>query len=138
MKYWIQFIGMGLIISFAWSCKTPAIVAPTPEPVVTVKGNESKIDFNINALDENGLMGERTGKVAVDYQFCFTAGTVNEQTIQKIDPSIRIQKDSRGRAGCKANQSIARGNSHQANAKNILLELSNLDYVGKIKRVWFE
>lgn len=140
MQKWTSILVFGLFLSLTWSCKTKALLEtePTVKPMPMVKGNESKIDFDVNALNENGLMGNRGSYVSVDYQFCFIKGPENEKTILDLDPSIRINHKPSGGAGCRSEEILATGNSQQPNHKQILFSLSNLHYVNRIKRVWYE
>ncbi|NJL46105.1 MAG: hypothetical protein HC922_11165 [Leptolyngbyaceae cyanobacterium SM2_3_12] len=55
-----------------------------------------------------------------------------------IDPSLTLYPDSPGRIGCTEAQTLAIGNTHQANARLMLMELANLDYVERIQRVDWE
>lgn len=140
MQKWTLMLTLGFIICLTWSCKTKALLEtePAQEALPMVKGDESKIDFDVNALNEDGLMGNRGGLVSVDYQFCFVKGGENEQTIRDLDPSIEINLNPAGVSRCRSEEALAQGNTQQANHKQILFSLSNLNYVQKIKRVWFE
>lgn len=140
MQKWISILALGLFLSLTWSCKTKAILESEPavEPMPMVQGNMSKIDFDVNALNEDGLMGNRGGLVSVDYQFCFVKGEENEKAIRDLDPSIAINQNPASGARCRSEEALAQGNTHQPNHKQILFSLSNLHYVNKIKRVWFE
>ena len=140
MQNWIVVLFFGSILSLSWSCKTKTLLEPEPtvEVLPMIKGNEGKIDFDVNSLNEDGLMGRKDGLVSVDYSFCFTTSTENTQTIRNLDPSISIIENPPGGAKCKAGQSLAKGNTQQPNHKQILFSLSNLNYVARIKRVWYE
>ena len=138
MQKWILVFWFGFLLSFSWSCKSKAILEPAPEPMPMVKGNMSKIDFDVNALDENGLIGERDSKVIVNYQFCFVKGEENEKAITDLDPSLTIVANPASGARCRSEESLAIGATNQANHKQILFTLSNFTYVNRIKRVWFE
>jgi hypothetical protein len=140
MQKWISIFCLGLFISLTWSCKTKAILETEPavEPMPMVQGNMSKIDFDVNALNDEGLIGDRSGLVIVNYQFCFVKGVENEKAIRDLDPSISINQTPASGARCRSEEALAQGNTHQANHKQILFSLSNLHYVNKIKRVWFE
>lgn len=136
----ILLFSLGFILSLGWSCKTKTLLETpvAPEPLPMVKGNEGKIDFDVNSLNEDGLMGNRGGLVSVDYNFCFTSSPENDEAIRNIDPSITITNNPPGGAKCRDGQALAMGNTQQPNHKQILFSLSNLDYVARIKRVWYE
>lgn len=140
MHKWISMLALGFFFSLAWSCKTKAVLETTPtvEPMPMVQGNMSKIDFDVNALNEDGLMGDRNGLVIVNYQFCFVKGEENEKAIRELDPSIRINQTPASGARCRSEEALAQGNTYQPNHKQIIFSLSNLHFVNKIKRVWFE
>ena len=140
MQKWTSILSFGLFLCLTWSCKTKAILETEPavEPMPMVKGNMSKIDFDVNALNEDGLMGGSGGLVSVDYQFCFVKGAENEKAIRDLDPSIKINHTPSSGARCRSEEALAQGNTHQPNHKQILFSLSNFKYVNKIKRVWFE
>ena len=137
MQKWISILALGFILSLTMSCKTKALLEPAPLPMV--KGDQTKIDFSVNALNDEGLMGQRNGGlVSVDYQFCFVKGEENERAILDLDPSITINNNPGSAARCRSEEALAQGNTKQPNHKQILFSLSNLNYVNKIKRVWFE
>ncbi len=140
MQKWTSLFILGLLIVSSWSCKTKVLLEPEPvvEPMPKVKGDESKIDFDVNSLNEDGLIGNRGALVSVDYQFCFVKGEENEKAIRDLDPSIRINLNPSSGARCRSEEGLASGNTKQANHKQILFSLSNLHYVNKIKRVWYE
>ena len=122
-----------LLIIFIYACKTPSNTTET-----TVMGNIDKFDFDINALDKDGLMGLATGKVSVDYKFCIPKGEEYIKTVQDIDPDIKIHRSSFGRNKCADTQVTAVGTTNQPGHREILLRLSKLDFVEKFNRVWYE
>ena len=125
-----------LTIIFTYACKTPAIIA---EPVTTkVMGDVEKFDFDINALDKDGLMGDTNGKVSVDFQFCIPVGDEYVKAVHDIDPDIKILQGSRGRNRCTDTQVTAIGTTHKPGHREILLRLSELNYIKKFNRVWYE
>ena len=101
-------------------------------------GNIEKFDFDINALDKDGLMGPASGKVSVDYKFCIPKGEEYIKMVQDIDPNIEIHRSSFGRNKCNDTQVTAVGSTHQPGHREILLRLSELDFVELFNRVWYE
>ncbi|MGF1566892.1 MAG: hypothetical protein ACFCVD_02255 [Nodosilinea sp.] len=109
-----------------------------PIPAADEASALDKIAFNLNELDENGLYGPADSKRSLDYEFCLPTGDPYVQEVSAIDLSLNLFPDSRGRIGCTAEQTLAIGNTHQANAQLILMELANLDYIQRIQRVDWE
>lgn len=140
MQKWISILAFGFMLSLTWSCKTKALLETEPvvETMPMVKGNPSKIDFNVHDLNEDGLMGTSGSFVSVSYQFCFIKGEDNIAAIRALDPSLNIIDTPPGGAKCRSEESLAMGNTQQVNHKQILLSLSNLNFVNRIKRVWYE
>ena len=128
LLYTFMFLSLGF---FLHACKTK----PPTIQEVKVMGNTEKFDFDINALDSDGLIGPPDGKVAVDYQFCIPKGEEFEKQILAIDPDLRISANSRF---CSGDQSVAFGTTHKPGNQEILRGLSELDFVKKINRVWYE
>lgn len=99
---------------------------------------QDKLDFDIDALDKDGLIGTASGKVSVDYEFCIPKGEEFEKQVLAIDPEIKIYTQSMGRSGCGKTQSLVIGNTHKVGHRKILIAFSSLDFVKQIKRVWWE
>lgn len=95
-----------------------------------------KIELNFKKIDTEGLRGGAKGKVAVDYEFCIPADPKAWKKVRSIDPSAK-QVKGRGRVGCKENQWLVIGNTHQENYQRVLYELASLPYVARIvETVW--
>ena len=126
------FLLSGLTLALI-GCKTKS--KPLAQTELKVMGDIEKFDFDINALDKDGLMGPSDGKVSVDYQFCFPKGEEYEKQILAIDPELKISTKSRA---CSGEQNVAFGSTHKPGHQEILRSLSELDFVKKISRVWYE
>ena len=99
----------------------------------------SKIQFDLNQLDEEGLAGPKDGKVALHYEFCVPNTTAYIRAVQKIDPSLQIQAGSTGRIGClRGKEVLCLGSTHQPNYRDILYQLASLEYIEKIQQTFFE
>jgi len=122
----------GIALLF-FTCKTKSNSLNKTE--LKVMGDIEKFDFDINALDKDGLIGPSNGKVSVDYQFCIPKGQEFEKQVLAIDPELKISTNSRA---CSGSQNIAIGNTHKSGHQVILRSLSELDFVKKISRVWYE
>lgn len=103
---------------------------PSPETL-------AKIEFDLGALDANGLSGPPDGKVSVAYEFAIPDTEACRAEVLAIDPSIQLSK-SRGRIGATEEQCLCIGETHQPNSIEILHRLAELPYVDRIARCWFE
>lgn len=96
-----------------------------------------KIKLDFKQLDAEGLAGPPKGKVAVNYEFCIPATEKNWREVHKIDPSAQ-KSQSKGRVGCKADQWLIIGSTHQKNYQRILFQLASLPYVARIEETFWE
>ncbi|MBK8193851.1 MAG: hypothetical protein IPK76_11840 [Lewinellaceae bacterium] len=97
-----------------------------------------KVFIDFSRLDENGLAGPPSGKVALNYEFCIPAEEQKWRAVQKIDPGAQVQKGSRGRSGCEKASWLVIGSTHQKNYKRVIYELASLPYVARIQETFFE
>lgn len=98
----------------------------------------SKITFNLEKLDENGLYGPPDGRRALHYEFCIPAAPELEAQVRRLDPTSQIFPTSSGRIGCTEEEYLCLGNTHQPNFKTVLLTLAKLPYIKRIDQVFFE
>lgn len=98
----------------------------------------SKITFNLEQLNEQGLYGPPDGLRALHYEFCIPANPVPAAQVRQIDPTIEISQTSPGRIGCTKGEYLCLGNTHQPNFKTVLLKLAQLAYVKRIDQAFFE
>jgi hypothetical protein len=108
-----------------------------PVQKVSLQGNLEKLDFDINALDKDGLFGPETGKVSVDYQFCIPSGKEYLDAIHTIDPDIKMMRKYIGRGDCRDGHVAMMGSTHKPMHKEILHQLVGLEFIEKIERVWY-
>lgn len=97
----------------------------------------AKIKLDFKTLDAEGLAGPPKGKVAVNYEFCIPAVNSNWKAVQKIDPSAQ-KNAGKGRVGCKENQWLVVGNTHQKNYQRVLYQLACLPFVDRIEPTFWE
>lgn len=95
-----------------------------------------KITFDLSLISTEGL--SQPGRQAIDYEFCIPADETHQTEVKAIDPSVQIFQHSKGRIGCRRDQLLCIGNTHQANWRSILFQLSALEYVERIDRVFWE
>lgn len=120
-----------LSLLFVLACNTPKGSEASSEAM-------AKINFDLNEIDERGLIGPVSGKVAVDYEFCIPRSEEYTNIVKNINPKIQISDKSRGRIGCTRAEQLCIGTTSQENWKNILLETAKLDFVKKIERTFYE
>lgn len=98
----------------------------------------SKISFDINRLDADGLQGSVGAKRSLSYEYCAPNTPQWKNKILFIDPSSTFMEHSPGRSGCKADEMLIIGNTHQKNHNEILKQLSNLVEITTIRESHFE
>lgn len=117
-----------LVFSFLHvSCANQKIINPSP-----------KIIFDINAIDKDGLIGPPDGKVSLHYEFCIPADNRYINEVRQIDPSVKFHKKSKGRVGCSKAEWLCIGNTEQEHARLKIHRLSELPYIKRIQRTFFE
>ncbi len=124
----LLFIGNGL-----FSCSNKNKVSENNNPAML-----SKINFDLQQFDANGLYGPADGKRAMDYEFCIPREETKIEKVKVIDPKVVIQKGSSGRIGCSKTQYLCISNTNQKDFKKVLMALANLDYIERIDPTYFE
>jgi hypothetical protein len=140
--------GRWWITSIATEFERPGLLIPEDfSPAVTAGPAQAggdggscggKLDFKLEDLDENGLIGPPDGKVAVSYELCVPRDQKRVDEVRSIDPSIAIHADSRGRIGCSSVEVLCVGSTRQTGYREVLEKLCGLEYVRRIQRTWFE
>ena len=107
---------------------------------VTTQADDTmtKIELDLNSLDERGLQGPPDGLRSMAYEFCIPANEVSVREVIGIDPTIRVQRQSPGRIGCSEDQYLCIGETHQPDHKAVLQALASLPYVQRIIPAYFE
>ena len=95
-----------------------------------------KITFDISEISADGLIGPVDGLRYLSYEFCIPANEQAVETIQTIDSTINIYRQSPGRINCQNNQYLCVGETHNKQWKEILLSIAKLDYVERIEQFW--
>ncbi|MCP3931704.1 MAG: hypothetical protein GY705_21695 [Bacteroidetes bacterium] len=98
----------------------------------------AKITFNIDVLNEEGLQGSPDGLRSLDYEFCIPANEAYEKEVKQIDPSVKIQRQSKGRINCSEAEYLCIGTTYQKKYKKVLFQLASLEYVKKIDECFYE
>lgn len=110
----------------------PAILAGCSAPQPAPLDPRAKIEFDLEALDADGLRGPPDGKVAVDYEFAIPDTAAAREEVSRIDPSVAFMAGSRGRIGAKPGECLCLGSTHQPRHREILLALARLPEIGRI------
>jgi len=114
------------------SCGIVSMVADSAESV------RHKIDFDISALDNEGLLGPQGGKRSLSYEFCIPDRVENRVEVERIDPTVSFSPESPGRIGCASQEILCIGSAHQRDFNTVLQQLAELPYVQRIQQTFFE
>jgi hypothetical protein len=117
------------VVSSCWA------EGPKNQPLVDPM---SKITFNLEQLNKQGLYGPPGGLRALHYELCIPGDPIYAAQVRQIDPSIEISQTSPGRIGCTEGEYLCLGNTHQPHFKTVLLKLAKLPYVKRIDQAFFE
>jgi len=96
-----------------------------------------KITFDVSQISSEGLVGPKDGLRSLSYEFCIPATKATLAEVQAIDPTVQHSR-SPGRIGCKRDQYLVIGHTHQPNWRVVLTNLVNLNYVQRIDQFWGE
>ena len=108
---------------------------PDPEPEVPTL---TKVTFDLELLNDDGLIGPPTGLRSVMYEFCIPADSASAVEVRAIDPSVKLHSTSPGRIGCTDDQVLCIGETHQPGWRTVLGQLSALDYIERIDQSFAE
>ncbi len=97
-----------------------------------------KIEFDVSAIDADGLRGPPDGKVSVSYEFAIPDKPACKAEVSRIDPSVQFMCGSRGRIGAKPGECLCVGSTHQKNFRQVLQRLAELPCVARIIECHFE
>ncbi|WP_448562379.1 hypothetical protein [Trichothermofontia sp.] len=84
-----------------------------------------KIKFDLARISPAGLIGPPDGLRSFSYEFCAPATESVIQQIRAIDTSLQFYRQSPGRIGCRADQVLAIGETHQPHWQKVLIHLAN-------------
>jgi hypothetical protein len=105
------------------------------EPMVAP---DSKIRFDLDRINADGLQGPPDGLRALHYEYCIPDRPDAVESVAVIDPTLQIQRGSPGRVGCGPDQLLCLGHSHQSDPRSVLGRLAFLTFVGEIREAFFE
>ncbi len=98
----------------------------------------SKIKFQLDDIHSDGLRGPPDGLRSVAYEFCVPKDERVYQEVKRIDPSVEVHSNSRGRIGCGPHRALCIGQTHQPRWREVLDRLSSLAYVAEIRESIYE
>jgi hypothetical protein len=110
----------------------PAQSNPQNVPLQPSEADLGKIRFDLSAISSEGLIGSGNGVRALSYEFCIPATEQTHREVQTIDPSVQAFPGSRGRIGCRLDQYLCIGSTHQPRWRTVLQQLAQLDYIEQI------
>lgn len=96
-----------------------------------------KLAFDLSSLDAAGLYGPADGLRALHYEFCIPDRRYAIARVRAIDASVEMHR-SPGRIGCRADQLLCLGSTHQHGYREVLEGLARLDFVERIEQSHFE
>jgi hypothetical protein len=99
---------------------------------------ESKIRFDFNRLNADGLQGPPDGLRALHYEYCIPDRPEAIQAVVSIDPTLEIQRGSPGRVGCGQGELLCLGHTHQPGHRGVLQQLAALAVIAEIHENFFE
>lgn len=114
------------------------LVGCGPVPEATAPDPLTKVAFDMDRLDDDGLVGPADGKRAVSYEFCIPPSDECRELVSSIDPTVEFMCGSPGRIGCYPDECLCIGSTHQENFRDVLRKIAELPYVEKIDEAMFE
>lgn len=108
---------------------------PDPDPEIPTL---TKVTFDLDLLNDDGLIGPPAGLRSLMYEFCIPADGASEAQVRAIDSSDHMHSTSPGRIGCRDDQILCVGETHQPGWRTVLEQLAALDYVERIDQSFAE
>ncbi|EKQ68573.1 hypothetical protein OsccyDRAFT_3111 [Leptolyngbyaceae cyanobacterium JSC-12] len=135
----MRFRGLGIGFSFVLLLATFPTVAceASNQAGVQTPSALKKITFDLSQISPEGLIGSEGGLRSLSYEFCIPATAAALAEVQAIDSTVQYSR-SPGRIGCKQDQYLVIGHTHQYGWRVVLTNLVNLDYVQRIDQFWGE
>ena len=109
-----------------------ALVGCTDTPL------SGKIELDLAAADERGLIGPPDGLRAISYEFCIPNDPVSLEEVRSIDGNVQIQGESPGRIGCADGEVLCVSHTAQPDYRHVLGALAGLGYIDRIIEAHFE
>jgi hypothetical protein len=96
------------------------------------------ITFDLDRINESGLVGPPDGLRSVMYEFCIPGDSASAAEVLAIDSSLELHLSSPGRIGCSNAQTLSIGSTHQPDWRAVLERLAALEYVTRIDETFWE
>lgn len=129
------------VLGATWGAEEPAPDAPAQasrnEPGWSI-ARESKIRFDLERLNPEGLQGPPGGLRALHYEYCIPHRNNAIDVVTAIDPTLTIQQGSPGRIGCSEEELLCLGHTNQPGYRAVLEQLASLPTVREIREAFFE
>ncbi len=114
------------------------LVRDSSAPPRSVPGPNSKIRFELDRLDTDGLQGPPDGLRALHYEYCIPDRPEAIRAVIAIDRTLQFQRGPPGRVGCGADELLCLGHTNQPNHRAVLEQLTRLSFVAEIREAFFE
>lgn len=98
----------------------------------------SKITFDLDRLNDDGLVGPPNGLRSLMYEFCIPSDSASARQVREIDSSVRFYSESPGRIGCGDGLTLCIGETHQPGWRAVIEQLSALDFIERIDESFAE
>jgi hypothetical protein len=98
----------------------------------------SKVTFDLDRLNDDGLVGPPNGLRSLMYEFCIPSDSASVRKVHEIDSSVRLYSESPGRIGCGDGQTLCIGETHHPGWRAVLDQLSSLGYIERIDESFAE
>jgi heat shock protein HslJ len=128
-KLTLRTAGKALAVTLVWDFAAPSPAETAPA---------SKILFDLERLDAEGLQGPPDGLRALHYEYCIPHRQDAVEEVTAIDPTLTIQQGSPGRIGCADEELLCLGHTHQPGFRAVLEQLAALPMVREIREAFFE
>lgn len=115
-----------------------AVHAITRDGVSACKGAGSRIGFDLNRVNKEGLQGPPDGLRALHYEYCIPDRPAALAQVRAIDPTLQTYRQSPGRIGCGEDELLCLGHTHQSGHREVLSQLARLNFVREIREAFFE
>ena len=113
-------------------------IALAPSAFAELQDTSSKIQFDLDRLDESGLYGAEEGKRSLSYEFCIPNRPADIEAVQRIDSTVVLYFESPGRMSCDSTEMLVIGHTQQPNYREVITKLARLESIEQIEQFWGE
>ncbi len=112
--------------------------AITRSGVSNCRGATSRIRFDLERVNSEGLQGPPDGLRALHYEYCIPDRPDALAQVKTIDPTLQFYRQSPGRIGCGEDELLCLGHTHQTGHRDVLTRLAKLPFIREIREAFFE